>query len=48
MQAWLEEHEYQSVKQLKGSVSQQNCGDPRAWERLNYMKALISYSGKQV
>lgn len=44
LQAWLEEHEYESVEQLKGSMSRGNAPDPGALERANYMKALISYS----
>ena len=42
---WMEEKEYQSVAQLKGSMSQQNTADPAAFERANYMMALISYTG---
>jgi dihydroorotate dehydrogenase (fumarate) len=45
---WMEEKEYQSVKQLKGSMSQQNTADPAAFERANYMKALISYTHSAV
>ena len=41
---WLEENEYTSVEQLKGSMSRGNAPDPGALERANYMKALISYS----
>lgn len=44
LQNWLEVHEYQSVKQLKGSVSQQNAIDPSAYERANYMQVLDNYS----
>ncbi len=40
MVAWLEEHEYQSVTQLKGSLSQKNCADPSAFERAQYMRAI--------
>jgi len=43
--AWLEENDYQSVAQLKGSMSLENCPDPTAFERANYMKALTSYTG---
>lgn len=43
---WLEERDYPSVRQLIGSVSYQRCGDPSAFERGNYMKALVSYSNK--
>lgn len=41
--AWLEEHEYESVAQLKGSLSQQNSPDPGAFERGNYIRLLGSY-----
>jgi dihydroorotate dehydrogenase (fumarate) len=41
---WLEEHEYESVNQLKGSLSQKNCPDPTAFERAQYMRAISSYS----
>lgn len=43
---WLEEHEYASVAQMQGSMSQQNCPDPAAFERANYMKALTSFTTK--
>jgi len=42
LQQWMEEQEYESVEQLKGSVSQASCSDPKAFERGNYMKALTS------
>lgn len=38
--AWMEEHEYESVDQLKGSLSQKNCPDPRTFERAQYMRAI--------
>lgn len=41
---WLEQNDYSSVEQLKGSMSQLHCPDPAQFERANYMKALISYS----
>jgi dihydroorotate dehydrogenase (fumarate) len=41
--AWMEEHEYESVQQLKGSLSQKNCADPEAFERAQYMRAISSY-----
>ncbi len=40
---WMEEHEYESVHQMKGSMSQKSVADPAAFERANYMKALNSY-----
>lgn len=41
--AWMEEHEYESVEQLKGSLSQRNCEDPSAFERAQYMRAISTY-----
>ncbi len=41
---WLEENEYDSVEQMKGSMSRGNCPDPSALERANYMKALANYT----
>jgi dihydroorotate dehydrogenase (fumarate) len=41
---WLDEREYESVQQMKGSLSQLACPDPAAFERANYMKALKSYT----
>jgi len=41
--AWMEEHEYHSVAQLKGSLSQKNCADPSAFERAQYMKAISQF-----
>ena len=41
--AWMEEHQYESVRQLKGSISQKNCADPAAFERAQYMRAVASY-----
>lgn len=44
VRTWLEEHEYESVEQLKGSVSQANVTDPAAFARSNYMRMLVDYS----
>jgi dihydroorotate dehydrogenase (fumarate) len=43
MYDWLEEHEYDSVEQMKGSMSQKAVAQPAAFERANYMKVLSSY-----
>ncbi len=43
MQAWMDAHEYESLAQMKGSLSQRNCPEPAAFERANYMKALTGY-----
>jgi len=39
---WLEEHEYESVAQMQGSMSQLRCPDPGAFERAQYMRAVKS------
>jgi dihydroorotate dehydrogenase (fumarate) len=41
---WLENKEYDSVEQLKGSMSMQNYEDAAAYHRANYMKAVVSYT----
>jgi dihydroorotate dehydrogenase (fumarate) len=43
MEAWLEEHEYESLSQLQGSLSQINVSAPAAFERANYMQIVHSY-----
>ena len=43
MNQWMEEHEYESVKQMKGSMSHKSVAEPAAYERANYMKVLKSY-----
>ena len=43
MAQWLEEHEYESLGQAVGSMSLQNCPNPQALERANYMKILASW-----
>ena len=43
LERWMSEHEYVSVDQMKGSLSQKNVADPSAFERAHYMKALNSY-----
>ncbi|HCV43811.1 MAG TPA: dihydroorotate dehydrogenase-like protein, partial [Bacteroidetes bacterium] len=40
---WMLEHEYISIQQMKGSMSQKAVADPSAFERANYVKALHSY-----
>ncbi len=39
---WMEQHEYESVKQMRGSMSQARCPDPSAFERAQYMRAVKS------
>jgi dihydroorotate dehydrogenase (fumarate) len=43
MREWLEEHEYESVEQIKGIMSQKNSPDPTAFERAQYTRALSTY-----
>jgi dihydroorotate dehydrogenase (fumarate) len=45
MREWMEEHEYESVEQIKGIMSQKNCPDPSVFERAQYMRALSTYPG---
>jgi dihydroorotate dehydrogenase (fumarate) len=40
---WMEEHEYASVAQMQGSMSQKHVAEPAAFERANYMKTLQSW-----
>jgi dihydroorotate dehydrogenase (fumarate) len=44
LEVWLDEHEYASVAQMRGSVSARSVPDPEAYERANYLKTLRSYS----
>lgn len=44
LEQWLAAHEYESISQLKGSVSQQHAIDPSAYQRANYVQVLDSYS----
>jgi dihydroorotate dehydrogenase (fumarate) len=43
LENWMEEHEYESVQQMQGSMSQRNVKHPDAFERANYMKVLNSW-----
>jgi dihydroorotate dehydrogenase (fumarate) len=38
----MEKHQYESVRQLKGSLSQKKCADPAAFERAQYMRAITT------
>lgn len=42
MKMWMEEHEYESVKQMQGSMSHLHTQNPAAYERVQYMRALHS------
>lgn len=41
--AWLEENEYESLRQMQGSMSMHRCADPSVYERANYMRILSSW-----
>lgn len=41
---WMEKYEYESIKQMRGSMSQINAEDPSSYERAQYMRALTGYS----
>ncbi len=43
MEVWMEAHEYESVQQMLGSMSQKAVAEPAAFERANYIKALHSF-----
>lgn len=41
---WMEEREYASIRQMRGSMSQRHVAEPAAFERANYLKVLRSYA----
>ncbi|HOW68796.1 MAG TPA: dihydroorotate dehydrogenase-like protein [Candidatus Paceibacterota bacterium] len=43
MRNWMEQHEYESVQQMLGSLSQKKCPDPSAFERAQYMRTIHFY-----
>lgn len=44
---WMEDHEYESIRQMRGSMSQRSVYDPAAFERGNYMLVLSSYVARK-
>lgn len=48
IRTWLETHEYESIEQMKGSLSQQHAPDPSAFERAGYLRTLASFTSKAV
>ena len=42
--AWMEEHEYQSIHEMQGSMSHESVAEPAAFERANYIRVLSSYA----
>ncbi len=47
LRGWMEEHEYRSVSELRGSASAATVEDPSAFERANYMTTLHSWADSQ-
>jgi dihydroorotate dehydrogenase (fumarate) len=43
LEAWMKDHEYESIQQMQGSMSQKSVKEPAAFERANYMKVLGSF-----
>jgi dihydroorotate dehydrogenase (fumarate) len=48
LEHWMEEHEYESIKQMHGSMSQKSVAQPVAFERANYMRVLRSYEPRVI
>jgi dihydroorotate dehydrogenase (fumarate) len=48
MRRWLEEREYESTNQLRGSMAIGNAPNPDAFVRANYMKMLVAYTTPRV
>jgi dihydroorotate dehydrogenase (fumarate) len=44
LKQWMEEHEYESIQQMQGSMNQKSVANPNAFLRANYLKVLSSYS----
>jgi dihydroorotate dehydrogenase (fumarate) len=44
VRAWMTDHEYESVAELRGSVSAATSDDPAAFERANYLRTLHSWT----
>ena len=43
LETWMKDHEYESIQQMQGSMSQKSVKEPAAFERANYMKVLGSF-----
>lgn len=43
LETWMQDHEYTSIQQMQGSMSQKAIKEPAAFERANYMKVLGSF-----
>ena len=47
MQTWLDDREYQSVRQMQGSMSLVSTPNPEAFVRANYVKRLTTYTKQE-
>ncbi len=47
MESWMQEHEYVSIRQMRGSMSLVNVENPTAFLRGNYLKMLGSYTWRE-
>jgi len=43
MTQWMDDHGYESLAQMRGSMSLQKCPNPKAFERANYMRVLTGW-----
>jgi dihydroorotate dehydrogenase (fumarate) len=43
LELWMQDHEYDSIEQMRGSMSYKNVAQPAAFERANYMRVLQAY-----
>ncbi len=43
LMAWLQDHGYESIDQMRGSMGLRTCPDPSAYERANYLRVLTSW-----
>jgi dihydroorotate dehydrogenase (fumarate) len=41
---WMEEHEYESIRQMRGSMSRRSAPNPAAFDRANYIRVLSSFT----
>jgi len=46
LESWMDAHEYASVDQMRGALSQKSAAEPAAFERANYMKALTLFDNR--
>jgi dihydroorotate dehydrogenase (fumarate) len=44
LETWMQEHEYESIRQMQGSMSQRSVAEPAAFVRANYMKMLSAHA----